>query len=118
MPIPRPADHWSEKFPELATPDPRLEILRYELAFADAGHPLTALRQRLEASVGRATEIALPGTAERSFDERWLLAVFEALSTTDLRWYQFLLRSRMGAGDAARMHFAFTRAQVWLDARL
>ncbi|GAA4216856.1 hypothetical protein GGQ68_002977 [Sagittula marina] len=112
------AAHWTAEFPQLRAPDPRLEILRYELMYAEEGHSLTRLRTQLEKALNRPIEIALPGDESRSFDERWMMAVFDALKTLDLRWYQFLLRSRMEAGDAARVHFALTQAQVWLEARL
>ena len=120
MSIPCPNGHWSEHFPELRQTDPRLEMLRYVLRSedADSATPLCALSDTLQRIFDRALDLRLPGDPDRSFDERWLLAIFEALRTVDLRWYQFLLRSRMGAGDAARLHFALTQAQVWLEARL
>ncbi|WP_425074477.1 hypothetical protein [Sagittula sp. S175] len=113
-----PRVHWSQKFPELRCTDPRLELLRYVLREPESETPLGALHTTLERIFDRALDLNDPGSEERSFDERWLLAIFDALRTVDLRWYQFLLRSRMGAGDAARVHFALTQAQVWLENRL
>ncbi|MBP0481742.1 hypothetical protein [Sagittula salina] len=121
-PKPAPAtDHWSDRFPRLLASEPRLDLLRYALhGLEDQNpeHPLARLSETLTRALGQVPEIAHPGTPEQSFDERWLLAAFEALRRADLRWYQFLLRSRMRAGDAARAHFALMQAQVWLEARL
>ncbi|MFW2586685.1 hypothetical protein [Sagittula sp. SSi028] len=116
--MPDLAPHWSTAFPQLCETDPRLDILRYELMYAEAEHPLQGLRETLGAALGKAVEIRLPAEPERSFDERWLLALFDAASKADLSGYQFLLRSRMQAQDAAQVHFALTQAQVWLEARL
>ena len=118
MTQPNPDPHWSVQFPQLCDIDPRLDILRYERIYAKDGHPLLAFYRHLERALGRPLDLHRPGVAERSFDERWLLAVFDAASNADLAGYQFLLRSRMQAGDAARLHFALTQVQIWLEARL
>lgn len=118
MPHPCPDTHWSAHFPELQVVDPRLDMLRHALTGPDAPPPLETLAAMLSRVLPRPLELSCPGTAARSFDERWLLACFEALRCVDLRWYQFLLRSRMAPGDAARVHFALTQAQVWLEERL
>ena len=110
--------HWAEQFPELhrASEGPLLDILRLAL-FEEADHPVARVLALAETALKRPLEWSTPDVG-RSFDERWLLALFEALRHADLTRYQFLLRSRVAAGDAARLHFALTQAQVWIEARL
>jgi hypothetical protein len=111
--------HWSKRFPELhrAAEEPLLDILRLAL-FEEADHPVARVLAVAGQALGRPLDLTLPGDIQRSFDERWLLALFEALRNTDLTRYQFLLRSRLPVGGAARLHFALTQAQVWIEARL
>ena len=109
--------HWTQQFPDLASVDPMLDVLRHVLLEAPADHPIARLRDELEQGLGQALDLGTPGDPDKSFNARWVLAVLEALRAPDLHRYQFLLRSRLKPGDAARVHFALTQACVWLDAR-
>lgn len=112
-------EHWSHRFPQLREADPRLDVLRAVREMeAGENYPLGRFLATVEGAFARPLDLCPPGDAARTFDERWLLALLQALSEVDLGRYQFLLRSRLKAGDAARVHFALTQAQVWLDARL
>ncbi|WP_157136421.1 hypothetical protein [Sagittula stellata] len=113
------AGHWSHQFPQLREADPRLDVIRSVRGMdVGNGHPLERFLATVEGAFDRPLDLCAPGDGTRTFDERWLLALLQALSEVDLGRYQFLLRSRLKAGAAARVHFALTQAQVWLDARL
>ena len=112
-----PTQHWRDHFPELAQAEPMLDALRL-LRLSDEAAPLADLFGTLDTTLSHKLDLRLPGSPDRSFDERWLVALFHALRVADLSRYTFLLRSRLSAGAAAQVHFSLTQAQVWLDARL
>lgn len=56
-----------------------------------------------------------PEDAEQSFDERWLLAVIDAVRRADADRYRFLLLSRMSAERASALHFPLCRLVHRLD---
>lgn len=56
-----------------------------------------------------------PEDAEQSFDERWLLAVIDAVRRADADSYRFLLLSRMSAERASALHFPLCRLVHRLD---
>ncbi len=109
--------HWRDRFPELTQADPLLDVLRL-LRLSGEAAPLADLFGALDTALSQKLDLRLPGSPDRSFDERWLVALFHALRVADLSRYTFLLRSRLSAGAAARVHFSLTQAQVWLEARL
>ncbi|WP_227271478.1 hypothetical protein [Roseobacter weihaiensis] len=53
---------------------------------------------------------------EVSFDEAWLLNLFDAVRAGDKDRYCFALLSRMSKADAAEIHFAVCKAAWTLDA--
>lgn len=55
--------------------------------------------------IGKRLIFFSPGDAEQSFDERWLLAVHDAVRRADVDSYRFLLLSRMSPEKASALHF-------------
>lgn len=54
---------------------------------------------------GRRMIFFSPDDPDQSFDERWLLAVIDAVRRADADSYKFLLLSRMSAERASALHF-------------
>lgn len=77
---------------------------------------MEALLQTLERVLGKRLVFFEDGAAQTSFDENWLLNLFDAVKTGDADRYCFALRSRMGRMDAAELHFSVCKAALTLDA--
>lgn len=56
-----------------------------------------------------------PSSAELSFDEMWLLNLFDAVRAQDHDRYCFAMRSRLSKIDAAELHFHVIKAVGALD---
>ncbi|MDJ0994106.1 MAG: hypothetical protein QNI90_11055 [Dinoroseobacter sp.] len=76
---------------------------------------LDALCIRLSVLLGRPLRSFASGTDQLSFDEAWLLSVFEAMQRDDNDSYAFLLRTRLKRLDASDVHFLLCRARSALE---
>ncbi|WP_425093316.1 hypothetical protein [Tropicimonas sp. S265A] len=76
---------------------------------------LDALCIRLGMLLGRPLRSFSAGTLVASFDEAWLLSLFDAAARDDAMSYGFLLRTRLKRSDASEVHFLVCRAQSALD---
>lgn len=121
--------------PELAVPDEatlaRLDVLRDSLRRTRAASAMLADMQivselrgmpaldavciRLAVLMGRPLRSFSHGTSQVSFDEAWLLSIFEAMDREDSSSYGFLLRTRLKRLDASDVHFLLCRARSALD---
>ncbi|MEM9394494.1 MAG: hypothetical protein AAGA38_11585 [Pseudomonadota bacterium] len=72
---------------------------------------LDAVCIRLSILLGRPLCAFAAGTNEVSFDEAWLLSIFEAMERDDQGSYAFLLRTRLKRLDASDVHFLLCRAR-------
>ncbi len=98
---------------------PGLEALR-RYGRAARLHPeqtdvLVAVLQAFARVMGKRLVFFEPGAQEVSFDESWLLNLFDAVRTGDTDRYQFALLSRMGKADAADLHFRVCKAAWTLE---
>lgn len=105
----------------------RLEILRNSLRRTRAASAMLADMQliaelrgmpaldavciRLAILLGRPLRALASGTDEVSFDEAWLLSIFEAMERDDQGSYAFLLQTRLKRLDASDVHFLLCRAR-------
>lgn len=77
---------------------------------AAAGMSLDALLRTLGQALGRTPRFYRPGTANLSFDERWLLSLLTALRRQDAHSATFLIHSRVP--HHARRSVAFLAGRV------
>ena len=65
--------------------------------------------------IGRRLIFFPPQDPDKSFDEKWILAVLDAVRRADADSYRFLLLSRMSAERASALHFPLCRLVHRLD---
>ena len=82
---------------------------------AVSNDPLVALLARFPDALGRRLVFFEPTSSELSFDEVWLLNLFDAVRNHDQDRYCFAMRSRMSKANAAEMHFFVMKAIGALD---
>ena len=82
---------------------------------AGSKDPVTSLLARFPEALGRRLVFFEPTSGELSFDEAWLLNMFDAVQNRDQDRYCFALRSRMSKANAAEMHFFVMKAIRALD---
>jgi len=70
---------------------------------------------RLHTALGRTPTFFQPSSPEISFDEAWLLNLFDAVKKKDHDRYCFAMRSRMSRSDASGLHFFAMKAAQALD---
>ena len=78
-------------------------------------HPVIIFLARLHGALGRRPSFFQPNSSEISFDEAWLLNLFDAVRKNDHDRYCFAMRSRMSRSDAAELHFFAMKAAQALD---
>ena len=71
-----------------------------------------ALMQCLNEALGKQAVLFRPGTAERSFDENWLLRLMTALSNGDEASASFLLHSRIDREKHRLMRYLLSRVSA------
>lgn len=71
---------------------------------------LETLVRCLPQATGRALRLHRPGASELTFDEAWLMQMFDSLSRHDTSSFEFLLRSRVDR--AARRNLVFLLSRI------
>ena len=82
---------------------------------AATDHPVIGFLARLPSALGRKPVFFQPSSTEISFDEAWLLNLFDAVKKQDHDRYCFAMRSRMSRADSAELHFFAVKAANALD---
>ena len=77
--------------------------------------PVIGFLARLPSALGRKPVFFQPSSTEISFDEAWLLNLFDAVKKQDHDRYCFAMRSRMSRADSAELHFFAVKAANALD---
>lgn len=77
--------------------------------------PMVALLARFPDALGRRLVFFEPSSSELSFDEAWLLNLFDAVRQNDHDRYCFAMRSRMSKAQAAELHFSVMKAVATLE---
>jgi len=77
--------------------------------------PVIGFLARLPDALGRKPVFFHPTSPEISFDEAWLLNLFDAVKCNDHDRYCFAMRSRMSRSDSAELHFFAMKAANALD---
>lgn len=72
--------------------------------------PVTKVVARLPGALGRRLVFFEPNSSEMSFDEAWLLNLFDAVRNADHDRYCFAMLSRMSRTQAAELHFHICKA--------
>lgn len=120
MPITQLSTMPSAPLPARETPPPAgLQTLRRHARtarlFGREQHAVATLLQILPDRLGKRLVFFEPGASDVSFDERWLLNLFDAHRQRDTDRYQFAMLSRLSKADAAEVHFAVCKAAHTLD---
>ena len=82
---------------------------------AIADDPMQILLARLPKALGRRLVFFEATSHEMSFDEAWLLNLFDAVHKLDHDRYCFAMRSRMSRAQASELHFLVCKAARALD---
>ncbi|MCF6445265.1 hypothetical protein [Nereida sp. MMG025] len=80
--------------------------------------PLAVFMARLPQAIGRRMVFFRLCDGERSFDETWLLNLFDAIMSADAERYTFAMRSRMSRAQAGALHVLACQAASRLDSPL
>lgn len=88
---------------------------RARLSGVSSGTPMADLLAALPDALGRRMRFHEPAAREKSFDERWLENLLDAVRCGDDARYRFALLSRMSREKASRLHFLVCKAAHVLD---
>jgi hypothetical protein len=101
--------------PPKALADLRARGRKARLFGAISGEPMHDLLAKLPAALGRRLVFFEDSSTELSFDEAWLLNLFDAVHRADHDRYCFAMRSRMSRANASALHFLVCKAARALD---
>lgn len=88
---------------------------RARLHGAGDSNPVVSLLATLPEALKRRLVFFQDQTSEMSFDEAWLLNLFDAVRTNDHDRYFFAMLSRMSKAKASELHFFVIQAVQALD---